>query len=693
MKRLLFYPRLAWSGIRKNGRLYGPYLLAGMGTVAMNYIVGALTVDEVLSSTAGGSRAQQFLGLGVFIMLLFSALFLFYSNSFILRRRMKEYGLYNVLGMGKGHVGVTMFFETLTVYLLCLLGGVLLGAVLFKLAQAGLLAVVHEGPDFRLTFDFDVAWYTAKAFGVIFLLIFLVNLFRVRLTNPVTLLRGENTGEKPPKANWVLAVLGVILLGFAYYLAVTLRQPLEVMVWFFIAVALVILATYLLFISGSVALCRGLQKNTRYYYRKDHFVSVASMVYRMRRNGAGLASICILCTMVLVMLSSTSCLYVGTEDSLLARYPRQINISVAFEGYADLENADLDTVRRRIGELGDSYGFQPENVVDYTQVSFSGLLEQGRVAENYEEYESVSVDYGKLFTFYVLSLDTYNRLTGQEAALAEDELLVYALRGAYPDNTFALEDGPEYRVRRIEAFSAVNGEAAVDAVNSFYLVTTDVERLLAPIEDFRDSGGGHTYNPFWYYRFDTDAGPETQMDLIGRLDSLLTTELFETGGREGTALTYDQFSYDYIQLGSRDGNRQDFYATFGGLLYLGILLSIVFLAATVLILYYKQISEGYEDQARFGVMQKVGMTPQDIRRSVNSQVRTVFFLPLAATVLHLCFAFPLIYRLLILFNLDNLPLLLAVNGVCILIFGAFYLLIYRLTSNAYYQIVAGGRAA
>lgn len=290
MKRLLFYPRLAWSGIRKNGRLYGPYLLAGMGTVAMNYIVGALTVDEVLSSTAGGSRAQQFLGLGVFIMLLFSALFLFYSNSFIHRRRMKEYGLYNVLGMGKGHVGVTMFFETLTVYFLCLLGGVFLGAALFKLAQAGLLAVVHEGPDFRLTFNFDVAWYTSKAFGVIFLLIFLVNLFRVRLTNPVTLLRGENAGEKPPKANWVLAVLGVILLGFAYYLAVTLQQPLEVMVWFFIAVALVILATYLLFISGSVALCRGLQKKHPVLLSKGpfRFRGLHGLPDAPQRGGAGL---------------------------------------------------------------------------------------------------------------------------------------------------------------------------------------------------------------------------------------------------------------------------------------------------------------------------------------------------------------------------------------------------------------------
>lgn len=322
-----FYSKLAWSGIRKNKKLYTPYLLTCIGMVMMFYIISFLSTSRVLQSMPGGDTMQSMLELGCGVIGVFSLIFLFYTNSFLLRRRKREFGLYNILGMGKRNLARVLLWETLIVAGLSLSLGLFAGFVLSKFAELGMLNILSADVTFSLTVEPGAIGQTLLLFAVIFALILLNTLRQIHLSNPIALLHSGNTGEKPPKANWILALAGFLLLAAAYYLAVTIEDPVAALIWFFVAVVMVIVATYLLFVAGSVAICRILQKNKKYYYKTNHFVSVSSMVYRMKRNGAGLASICILCTIVLVMLSSTVCLYSGTEDSLRSRYPRNINLN------------------------------------------------------------------------------------------------------------------------------------------------------------------------------------------------------------------------------------------------------------------------------------------------------------------------------------------------------------------------------
>lgn len=346
----LFYPKLAWMGIRKNKRLYVPYILASMGMVMMYYIVAFLSTSSALEMIPGGSVMQGMLGLGMFVIVVFSLLFLFYTNSFLTRRRKKEFGLYNILGMGKWNLAKILVWESLTSAVISIGGGLLAGIVFSKFAELGMVNLLMGEVTFSFHLGAKPIMETLKWFSIIFLLILIHTLWEIRGASPMELLRSENAGEKPPKANWILALLGIVILGLAYYLAVSIQHPIDALLWFFVAVIMVIVATYLLFVAGSVTLCRILQKNKNYYYRTNHFVSVSSMVYRMKRNGEGLASICILCTMVLVMLSGTVCLYVGTEDSLRTRFPRNIMLDTSFSNMEAMESGEMDRIRKLAGE-------------------------------------------------------------------------------------------------------------------------------------------------------------------------------------------------------------------------------------------------------------------------------------------------------------------------------------------------------
>ena len=369
------YRHLAWDGIRKNSRLYVPYLLTGVGAVSFFYILVALArLPE--GTLPGSGSVQVILNLGSFVLWVFSLLLLFYTHSFLIRRRNREFALYNVLGMGKGDISRILCWETLLSGGLSLLGGLALGVVLSKLAELGLLRMVGAATDMVYRVSAGGLLLTLGLYAGIFLLILISSLVRVSRSTAVQLMRSQAEGEKPPRANWALAVLGILLLAGAYYLAVTIREPLAALTWFFIAVLMVILATYLLFISGSVALCRLLQKNPRFYYQKRHFVSVSSLVYRMKRNGAGLASICILGTMVLVMLSSTTCLYFGAEDSLRTRYPRDENITAYFPDRAS-QSGDLTSLRTAVADAVRRSGMSAANVREYRSVSSVMTIRDG----------------------------------------------------------------------------------------------------------------------------------------------------------------------------------------------------------------------------------------------------------------------------------------------------------------------------
>ena len=358
------YPKLAWTGIRKNSRLYLPYILTCIGMVMMFYIVSFLSSSEYLASCKGGKDMQMILELGCGVIGFFAAIFLFYTNSFLMRRRKKEFGLYNILGMGKWNIARVLLWETFMIAVISIVVGSVGGILLSKVAELCMINILGAEALFFMRVDTASIGNTVILFSIIFVLILLNALRQLHFANPIELLHSENTGERPPRANWIFAILGAGILGGAYYLAVTLENPLEVIMLFFVAVIMVIVATYLLFIAGSVTICKALQKNKKYYYRTNHFVSVSSMVYRMKRNGAGLASICILCTMVLVMVSSTVCLYVGKEESMRERYPRDINLRAGYKEVNAISDKEIKTIQGIVAETLSEYQRTEENRMD-----------------------------------------------------------------------------------------------------------------------------------------------------------------------------------------------------------------------------------------------------------------------------------------------------------------------------------------
>lgn len=679
MKRGL-YARLAWTGMVKNKRLYLPYGLSAAGMVLMFYILTGLSGSPVLEHMSGGRSSTIILRLGTVVIAVFALIFLFYTHSFLIRRREREFGLYNVLGMGKGSIARILLWETAITYGLTTGTGLLLGVVLYKLAELGMVRLLQVPVTYTLTVSVSSLLAAAALFAVIHTLILLNSLRQLHGVSAVALLRSESVGEKPPRAQWVLTAAGVVLLGAAYALALSIKEPLAALLWFFAAVIMVILATYLLFISGSVTLCRGLQRNKKYYYRPQHFVSVASMTYRMKRNGAGLASVCILATMVLVMISSTTCLYVGQEDAVNARYPRDLSVKVYGDRYL-LDSEKLTQVRQGVESTIFNFGGNVSNVAEYRTISISGLVDGGNIRTD-SSGASVS-DSTRAVQMHILPLEDYNAATGQSLTLNDGQVYVATLRTEFPYDTLTVDGEWTFRVMDRD-IPPLSGPFMADITPTLMVVMPHFTQFVQELEDGLSEKYGWYLTATWHYAFDTDL-PENQQGNIDGTTPNLKDALDDY--LSGVSSDWDVG----VSVESKAGNRADFYGTYGGLFFLGIMLSIVFIFAAVAILYYKQLSEGYEDQSRFDIMQKVGMTKGDIRRSINSQLLTVFYLPLLMAGLHLCFAFPFIHKLLMLFNLDNRGLLVGTTAVSFAVFAVLYALVYKLTGNAYYHIVADNK--
>ena len=534
------------------------------------------------------------------------------------------------------------------------------------------------GGDVQMDFTVSVpaTAMTAILYLGIFALLFLRSLVTVCRTNAAALLRSESYGEKPPKANWLLGLAGVVILAAAYYLAVSITNPLDAIVWFFVAVILVIIGTYLLLVAGSVLLCRVLQKNKKYYYRPEHFVSVSSMAYRMKRNGAGLASVCIIATMILVMISSSSCLYFGAEDAANMRYPRDINITLAGETPEQITDGNIERYRRAIADYMSERGVPTKDVQNYRYINTSGLFSGDTVQCWYSrEGVSASYSYSEIRDIYIVSSADYAARTGENVSLAPDEVLLLTYKCSYdrPTLTLAMDDvSHTWRVADVR-----NGYFLPPAVGGFIAqMTLIVNDTASAVQDFR-TYNGHvvTMQYKWVYNFNTDLGDE---ECVALTQGVMRT-LGEVEPEQG---------YMYLLAECRADGSADFYGSNGALFFIGIMLTLVFMLAAVLILYYKQISEGYEDQKRFEIMQKVGMTKKEIRRSINSQLLTVFFLPLLLAGVHLAFAFPMIRRLLELFSLYNVGLFVTTTLVSFGVFALLYTIVYRLTAKAYYNIVS-----
>lgn len=496
------------------------------------------------------------------------------------------------------------------------------------------------------------------------------------MSKPVELMKSESEGEKPPKANWILALAGMLLLGGAYYLAITIEDPVTAMVMFFVAVVMVIPATYLLFIAGSVTLCRLLQKNKRYYYKTNHFISLSSMVYRMKRNGAGLASICILSTMVLVMVSSTSCLYIGGESMLRQRYPRNLVLSV---------NADcsdyMDYAQRVFDDTLDNFQLEKENTVHYRHLDVSGVMEGDTV---YFDESKIS-DYSNIWQLFLIPLEDYNRTMGTSETLAEGEALIYATKKDFKYDEITLDDIGTFRTRKAEKGFLPNEIDTMQIFPSLYIFVSDVnvvrDRINEMLVQIGEKDSAYIRD---YYGFDLACDEEQQAAVY----KLMNEQISKQTMMDKFGMTEEEVSELHVSFTCAALERDDFLVLNSGFFALGLILGLVFICGAVLIMYYKQIIEGYEDQSRFEILQKVGMTKQEIRRSINSQVLTVFFAPLIMSGIHMGFAFPLISKLLMLFGLMNTRLLIMITLGCFFIFAAFYILVYLATSRAYYGIVS-----
>ena len=673
------YPRLAWDGLRKNKRLFTPYLLTCVCMVMMFYILSFLGSPETCALLPRGSNTTgKILNLGSFVIFVFSAIFLYYTNSFLVRRREREFGLYNVLGMNKRNLARIVTWESLITAALSLVLGLALGIVLSKLAELGLVNMLGGDINYRIRIDVDSLTRTLGLYAIIFAVIWLSTVVRVGRSSAVALLRSESVGEKPPKANWLLGLAGVVILAAAYYLAVSITNPLDAIVWFFVAVILVIIGTYLLLVAGSVLLCRVLQKNKKYYYRPEHFVSVSSMAYRMKRNGAGLASVCIIATMILVMISSSSCLYFGAEDAVMTRYPRETNVTLSAQNAAQLEDANLNIFRKGIADYAAEHGIPVKNVQDYRFINVSGLL-NGDTAQCYYRRAGASVSYADIRDFYIISAKDYAAKTGESVSLADDEALLLTNKCSYNRDTLTLSMEDVSHTWRVKAVK--DGSIVPPSVGGLIAqITLVVNDPASAVEGFRtrDKDDMALLQFKWIYGFDTGLDDEASMELEWELTSAV-----------GQLAPEDEsFGYSYLMTNSRAEASDDFYGSYGALFFIGIMLTLVFMLAAVLILYYKQISEGYEDQKRFEIMQKVGMTKKEIRRSINSQLLTVFFLPLLLAGVHLAFAFPMIRRLLELFSLYNVGLFVTTTLVSFGAFALLYTIVYRLTAKAYYNIVS-----
>ena len=659
------YTKLAITNIKNNRQFYFPYLLTGIITVAMFYIMCALESNPGIQSMPGAKDLGLILRLGIGVIGIFAVIFLFYTNSFIIKRRKKELGIYNILGMEKRHIAKILSKEAFFTAIIAIGGGLVTGVLFHKLACMLLYRMIGFNGGITFSFSKKGVMITAILFAIVYLLTYIYDLFQVQLANPIELLQSGNKGEREPKTKAIMAVLGVLCLGTGYFIAITTKNPIKALTLFFVAVILVIIGTYLLFTAGSIALLKILRRNKGYYYQTKHFTSVSGMIYRMKQNAVGLANICILSTMVLVAVSTTVSLYVGVEDIMKERYPNEINIRAYYDTGAPSEDSIAPIVEKSVKESGRKIRHEE----DYLELYFAAIKDQGQYSLDKEKVKTAG---DRVSGFVVLTREDCKKKYNEEIPeLAENEVALFTIKKTDMD-TLVLENR-SYHVKEIKQFQNTEDfETIADIMDEYYYVIVndvqDMERLWQLQKDI-------------YQENSSSISRQVRLDIDG--DSEQKKECFEN---IKTALGPEQAKARILN-DSRQSSLDEFYQIYGGFLFLGLFLGILFLMITVLIIFYKQISEGYDDKERFSIMEKVGMSNDEVKATIRSQVRTVFFLPILMAAIHVGMAFPMIKRLLSLFGLSNTALFAGCMAGTILVFALIYLLVFLKTSKTYYKIV------
>lgn len=661
----LFYPRLAASGLKKNRRLYIPYLLTCIFTVAMFYIVKSMSLNPGLSDMVGDATMTFTMKFGCVVIGLFALIFLFYTNSFLMKQRKKEFGLFHILGMEKHHLYRLIAWENLYAAIFTLAAGLLFGIALDK--AMFLLVSRMVGGEIPLGFFLSprAVVETMVLFLGIYTLIFLNALRQIKTANPIELLHAGNMGEKEPKAKWLMAILGLLCTGTGYYLAITTENPVTSLSLAFVAVILVVIGTYLLFTAGSIAFLKILKNHKGYYYKTRHFISVSGMIYRMKQNAVGLANICILSTGVLLMVACTTSLMVGMEDIIRSRYPNQLAL------YAEDENLDTaGEAVEAVKQLQKESGIEVTQEMEYRYLAFSSVL-QGDTFVVTRDGKLTEMD--AITNLMFVPLEDYNKTTGENKTLKPGEVLLYSNRTEYKHPGIKLFDRNYVIKERLKSFPG-NGIIAANIANTQFIVMPDMEEIQELYEKQKEILTDIAGNIRIYYGFDTNAKEEEQEEFQKAVYNLMAKN-----GYHGT-------------MESSVNARQSFMGIYGGLFFIGIFLGLLFVMATVLIIYYKQISEGYDDKERFAIMQKVGMSREEVKASIRSQVVTVFFLPLITAGIHVAAAFPMFNKILILMNMENTEMYAVCTGICFLVFAVMYGVIYSVTARTYYRIVSDAKS-
>ena len=665
------FSRLAKQNIRNNKSTYIPYMITCIFCIAMIYMMEFLrdcpTLDQAVRQA---DEVRMIVFTGEIVVEIFCIIFLIYSNSFLMKRRQKEIGLYNILGLERNHIGIVMFLETIITSIGSLAGGIAVGIIGSKLALLLLLKLLHIPSVLGFYISVKGIFTCLFMFGIIFLMILFLNLAKIHLSRPVELLRGNNTGEKEPAAKWLMALIGFICLGAGYYLAVTTESPIKAITIFLLAVILVMAGTYLLFTAGSIVILKFLRRRKSFYYRTGNFISISGMLYRMKQNAIGLASICILSTGVLLMISMTVSIYFGMNDIMLNRYPYDVDMSVTSISEEECQTA-IEAFEKAIADNKVPVEKSVEEIYLDIVCSKNGDQILIKPANTIRNSDSVLV-------LSLLDQAEYERLTGISANLNDGEIFAWYPSAVQKDSVTA--DETEFTVKKwLDKNPLTCGEDAVS--NNAVLVVTDEdfkkfdEMRTAMYKGVSSAPAGEDLT--LHLGLDI-TGSETDKIDFGTPVMEVVKDLKKNGGLSENS---------WITSGIRQQEYEFYYADNGSLLFIGIFLGSLFLMGTAMIIYYKQISEGYEDQKRFEIMQKVGLSRREVRSSVRRQILMVFFLPLLMAMLHITMAFPMIRRMLLLFGMTNTKLFIGCTAGTVLIFAVVYGLIYLMTARSYYHIV------
>lgn len=644
------YLRLAVSNIKKNSKTYVPYLITSVFTVSMYYILVSLFDNPA----TGNGTVSAFLRLGINVLKVFSFIFLFYTNSFLMKQRKKEFGLYNVLGMEKKHIYKIVFLETVIILIITMFLGIIIGLLFSKLVFLALLNLLNFDIKYEFFISLRAMSSSLSLYIPVFAVIFLASVWQISRAKPIELLKGGSKGEKEPGAKWVMAVAGFLFLGIGYGISLATKDMAVIVNRFFLAAILVIIGTYLLFTAGTIAILKILKNNVSYYYKAKHFISVSGIMYRMKQNAAGLATICILSTGVLVMISSTATLYSGLEEGLSSRYPTEIGIRI--NGYS---KESQEKVTEAVTSVLKELDLRAVDITSYRFIHFNPDSEKGYslVLIPYEDFAQISGN-------------------GIPPVPDDNEGLLYSNGVPYNRNTLSIGDITFEVTERFNEFKGVNLSNSYneDLEPRYYLVVKDMETVSLAAEGASKEKGIPAVSLEIGFNIEEEEASAQNLTLLYQL----LYKSFEDNGL---------FENRQVRLESRTESREVFTETYGGLFFLGIFLTVMSILAAVLIIYYKQLSEGYADKERYGIMGKVGLSKAEAKSAIRGQILNMFFLPLIVACIHLTFAAPSIIRLLGMLNMVNPIEFVTTAGVCVLVFAVFYCIVYLITAKVYHNIV------